>query len=234
MPGTTVTLIPGTLPSPYCPASYQQLNVDIVSRVVASIATGVAGINYGDSTPSAENRDKPWYRTIGGVPDRIYVYYNGAWVALHPVPPGNLDGFVAMWQGTLAALITFDGGNAGAPGPASGPFWEEVPEMRARFPLGPGTLPSGTVVAHGAVGGEETHVLTVAELATHKHTISSEKDAAGGGAGHYMDQLNQTGFTPSDLTQATTDTGSNTAHNNMPPYYGIYCIRRTSRYLYVV
>ena len=45
-----------------------------------------------------------------------------------------------------------------------------VPDLRGRFPLGAGTLPSGTTIAIADSGGSDTHVQTSGELAVHAHT----------------------------------------------------------------
>lgn len=67
----------------------------------------------------------------------------------------------------------------------------------------------------GSTGGEDTHVLTVAELAAHTHTIGQ----AGVGGGNAIQ--------PGDSGTTTTgSTGSNTAHENRPPYYeAVWIIR---------
>lgn len=65
--------------------------------------------------------------------------------------------------------------------------------------------------------GEKTHVLTEAELAAHTHGGFWQSNSGGGGSG-----ISATGgltSTSAGLSQMTTASGgSNTAHNNMPPY----------------
>ena len=60
--------------------------------------------------------------------------------------------------------------------------------------------------------GEKTHVLTVAELAAHTHAITVA-DAGGAGTSAAEGNLNT-----HSSGAATDSTGSDTAHNNMPPY----------------
>jgi microcystin-dependent protein len=64
----------------------------------------------------------------------------------------------------------------------------------------------------GATGGEETHTLSVAELASHNHTISPTalQTSTGGGFG------TTTGFPVSGATE-TGYSGSGSAHNNIQP-----------------
>ena len=69
----------------------------------------------------------------------------------------------AVSRATYAALYAVVGTAYGA-GDGSTTF--NVPNMQGRVPVGKDT---GTFATLGATGGEQTHVLTVAELATHSH-----------------------------------------------------------------
>ena len=84
-----------------------------------------------------------------------------------------------------------------------------------------GLVAGGTFDTLGTVSeGEETHVLTVAELAAHTHTYNIGTDSAGGVGGYGVDEEN---------TSVTTgSTGSDTAHNNIQPSYVCYVWRRTA------
>lgn len=73
----------------------------------------------------------------------------------------------------------------------------------------------------GATGGEKQHVLTVAELATHSHDYIKEDPLGAGVSG------SQNGDS-SLFTETTEDTGSDTPHNNMPPYLVTYIWERTA------
>ena len=81
----------------------------------------------------------------------------------------------------------------------------------------------------GGTGGDETHTLTEAQLATHSHTLISDVEAGGsypttstdyipkkadwGSSNNY--QIGQTTTTPT--LSRSADTGSDTAHNNVQP-----------------
>jgi microcystin-dependent protein len=60
----------------------------------------------------------------------------------------------------------------------------------------------------GATGGAETHVLTVAQLASHTHAIAGNIDALQFGSG---------GNAPSSNGTSTGSAGSDAAHNNVQP-----------------
>lgn len=124
-------------------------------------------------------------------------------------------------------------------------------DMRASIPVGlddmgaspAGRLLSSNVTSGGgdgpttpnATGGEANHVLTVAELAAHAHTLTDPGHAH---TFHYSTSVVAAGAGPAVVTNITTSTGSNTvttatsttgiastdsqgsgtAHNNMSPF----------------
>lgn len=69
----------------------------------------------------------------------------------------------------------------------------------------------------GTTGGEETHVLTVAEMAKHQHLFYDYVTGAGTTYGISRDSMTSTGreFMSS---AATGFVGANAPHNNMPPF----------------
>lgn len=79
----------------------------------------------------------------------------------------------------------------------------------------------------GNTGGEKTHTLTVNEMPSHNHNISSNSIAASGtigvAQGNYANVGNPTG------SIAIASTGGGQAHNNMQPYevVGYMWIRRS-------
>lgn len=132
------------------------------------------GVIISDSTPSASDQDRLWIKTdVNGIPIGQFLYALGQWI-------WPLEGAVQraselmMWEGTLASIITIDGGSAGAVTLTTGPFWEIHSEFVGRSPMAVGTIPTSNPSKTLAVEedyGEGAHALTEAELptSTHKH-----------------------------------------------------------------
>lgn len=236
------------LPNGFCPADLQSMlngfsaaqfvNIDISSSIVVSA-----------TTPPASDHDKAWLQLDSqGRPVRLYFFAQGAWLSQHPLPPG----FTMIWNQALPNFQTFDGGDANAApwAPVSGQMWQLMATtldglgtqvMQAQFPIGVGTLPSGVVVPLAGTGGEENHKLTLAEMFPHTHTIPLYQ----GDAVNHADRINttdettvqnlnyQSGSSGGDPTTGSPPTDSK-AHNNMPPFYGVYLLQRTNRLFYLV
>ena len=165
-----------------------------------------------------------------GRPIRDYVFVGGLWLSRHTLEPGS----IMLWGAALPNFSTFDGGDANPISAISGPMWEEVTELRAKFPIGAGTLPSGTVLAVGDTGGEEKHILTVPEIPAHTHDgPANEADSTSGGDYHAVWTEND-GTTPVLPPHPTGSTGGDLGHNTMPPYYVLYGLRRTTRQYFAV
>lgn len=136
----------------------------------------------------------------------------------------------AVSRTTFAALFGILGTTWGI-GDGSTTF--TLPDLRGRVPVGTGTGSGLTARALAATGGEEAHVLTVAEGAVHKHTIANPI-----GGGHLVQVEDPTGsqglmVAPSGnkvqgrSDAATDNTGSGTAHNNMQPFAAVTYIIKT-------
>ena len=225
---TLITLTPPSLPIGYCPTNYQQLANDVISGTQATFNSTIGNsfFNFGASIPTLNNQVYPWLDEDGN----WWIYKDGYWLRKNPVAIGSSERRV--YVGTTTDLQTYDGGNTNTLSNWSGPMWEVDTEFEARFPVGAGTFAaSGVVVVQGkvtstAVAGEDKHTLTVPEMPSHTHSFFPlvTADANNGGANGV-----QYGAT---ANVATSSTGGDAAHNNLPPFYGVYFIKRTSRVYY--
>lgn len=174
MPDTELQIITSGVPDGLC---YTNPTYDLQNIIAPYLRARFTGneINTGSSTPAAADRTKPWIRTNSdGTDDGTWVFYAGYWVQKHPMAVGS----IILWEGAVADIDAFDGGETAAVTTISGPFWERATGFDARSPMGPGTLPiSSTVVNVGDAFGEERHTQTEAELATHNHELTRRMDS---------------------------------------------------------
>lgn len=231
----TLPILPATLPQGFCPADYQEMWNGFASHGSVVVPSGALGIQVSATVPGPDDQDRPWLQLDAfGRPIRLYWFAQGSWLSYHPLQPGS----TVWWFDTLPDLDTFDGGdNTGVIGDTTGHMWDQalLPDgtmIAAQFPLVAGTLPSGTVLAAGDVGGEEDHSLLITEIPEHLHSISAKinldinvgsRTLAGSGA-EFTDSFD------------SGKTGSNpvVAHNNMPPFAVGYLLQRTARLYYSV
>lgn len=114
-----------------------------------------------------------------------------------------------------------------------------LPDLRGRVPLHPGSGPGLSPRQLGQKGGTEDTTLSVGQLPAHGHTVAVPGTSAAGNTASPADAqmaaiqagkgkkvpespYNQGG--PADagmLPFQTGDTGSNAAHDNMPPFQGV-------------
>lgn len=140
---------------------------------------------------------------VSSMPSGIILPYAGS-----SIPSGFLacDGS-SLLRATYPNLFTAIGTTWGA---ADGTHFS-VPDTRGRTLIGDGTGAGLTARTLGTQNiGEETHALSIAELAAHTHTIDLYNSA---GAGTHA-ELAQGSFSN---TETTSSTGSGTAHNTMQP-----------------
>lgn len=241
-----IPITSATVPSPLdCVVSNTNWQA-LVALLQATFPQDAAVWNFGNSEPAPSKRDRPWIRSNSdGTPDKIYIYSMGSWISAHPMA----EGAVIMYRGSEASIDTFDGGEAGAVTLTSGPMWARVTDMNGRFPLGPGTLPSTTIINVGDTGGEEKHELVEAEIPEHSHLLATEgveDSTALSSPDQFLDRSrdegdNQDYALRGDDTEPSAgqtgkfggDTdGDTTPHNNMPPFLGIFFITKTARRFY--
>lgn len=243
-----ITITAPSLPSGYCwPASPQQYANDLIDWGLTAefnFETTNTFFNTGSSTPGADYRGYPWLRDGATNPNEdgwfIWDATLSRWIKPHAVPPGSSVRWI--WVGASSDVTTFDGGNANAVADADGPMWEvdSTADLAGKFLVTVGSFAaSGDVAVNGiatstGVSGEDKHTLTEAEIPAHTHQVSamqgldidesSNRTLAGtdGNADEFQDEI------PSEST------GDGTAHNNLPPFYGVFLIKRTARKFYAV
>lgn len=246
---TLITLTPPSLPVGYCPLNYQSLANDIISGTQATFnsAIGNSFFNYGASTPALNNQVYPWLDENG----EWWVRVSGYWARKNPIPANGPER--RIFVGTAADVLSYDGGDGTSTATnTTGPMWEVDTAFDARFPVGVGAFAaSGTVNVQGtttttSVAGEDKHTLTVPELAAHTHNVAikvfghggedGDRSAADGGTTSNTVTNNTTIFPSStidpDLDAKAVSVGGDIAHNNLPPFYGVYFIKRTGRVYY--
>ena len=157
----------------------------------------------------------------------------GAWIKPHPTPASG--GERRCFVGSTTDLQTYEGGNANAVDDADGPFWEVDSSFAARFPVGVGSFDNAGDVGvtdtttSTAVAGEDEHTLTLAELPADV-VIPTKLKIAGAPDGDYLhhDAVEDAdcGVYRDDVNDIVAD---GDPHNNLPPFYGVYFIKRTAR-----
>jgi len=103
-----------------------------------------------------------------------------------------------------------------------------TPDLRGRFVLAAGNGVDLSSRTEGDTGGEETHVLTSGEMPSHSHS----SNALGGASNPGLLTINglQTAVTTDStagepniihqpLALTINNTGGDSAHNNMPPFF---------------
>lgn len=93
-----------------------------------------------------------------------------------------------------------------------------VPNMQGRVPVGKN---SGTFPTLGGTGGEETHLLTIAEMPTHSHVTP--------GQGSVNTSNPSLGYASNNntFTRSTNTEGGGGSHNNLQPYLVLNYIIKT-------
>lgn len=232
-----ITLTPPTLSSGYCPESYQELTNTIISGTVATFNSSIGNsfFNTGASAPTTANQIYPWFDDDGF----WWRFQGGYWARLNPV--SNTSAERRIFVGTTTDLLSYDGGDgtSGTPTDYTGAMWEVDTAFEARFPVGAGTFAASGVVdvtdtaTSSGIQGEDKHLLTTAEMPEHSHLVIFDKQDTAGG-----DQLNtvyngtDAGAVPDGVERTSETAGGDTAHNNLPPFYGVYFIKRTARRYY--
>lgn len=124
-------------------------------------------------------------------------------------------GMIALWSGNEDTIPT---------------GWQRVRELDGRFPVGVGTGTDDTRTHKSfdirETGGEYFHKLEVSELPSHSHILNikgTQVEYGGSDRGDRPVSITSDGQTTTD--KSVHKTGGDSAHNNIPPFYGVYFIR---------
>lgn len=239
---TLITLTAPSLPANYCPASYQKLANDIIGGTQATFNSTIGNsfFNFGPTYPAINNRIYPWLDQDGN----WWIYDQSLWTRKNPVAAGGFDR--RIFVGTTTDLLSYDGGDGTATATTTtGPMWEVDTEFEARFPVGVGAfVASGAVAVLGkttstSIVGEDQHTLSAPEIPSHTHSLGANGKPAvfwdnfvqeAGGDGNPSYSFNQS--VPETSTATGGVIGGDGPHNNLPPFYGVYFIKRTGRVYY--
>jgi protein involved in ribonucleotide reduction len=184
-----VQVIPVFLSDAYCPASYQELNLAMMAAKwsvnLGNVSTFIIGPTAPDHT---QYPDSIWIETDAyGAPVRAYMWSGDVpnplnkWISPHRIPPSSKE--VSWFTGSVEEIAIYEGGTAGTATIDSGPFWELVPQLAGRVPIGVNDATTGgpdltlPQYALGAINtGSETTplgtaLLTFDNLPHHAHGI---------------------------------------------------------------
>jgi microcystin-dependent protein len=211
--------------------------------------TAFNGINFGPNTPSPQNRGLPWFKTDAyGNPIGLFSWNGSAWVTIptgvsagstanRPASPSNGStyydttiGALILWNGTVGAWTTASGTvgdikeviTADLPTAlTNNPGWVQETTTLGYVIGAASTSGNGAATAHaqGSLIGEETHTLTVAEIAPHTHA-----EIYGTYTGQHQNGSQPSGVYPAVTpgssgipVASTASAGGGGGHNNIQP-----------------
>ncbi|MBL7069351.1 MAG: hypothetical protein ISS34_05790 [Candidatus Omnitrophica bacterium] len=188
------------------------------------VENGVFSVLLGGVNPLDIAFDKPYWisievDTINGANEmdrQMITSVAYAYKAEGLTTPEVPTGVIVMWSGSIASIpegwVLCDGTNG-------------TPDLRDRFIVGARQDDGGVAKTKvkgtlQQTGGEHEHMLTIAEMPAHAHTITG---VSGRPAGGYLacitsDQL------PSPGTSSST--GGDQPHENCPPFYALAFIMK--------
>jgi hypothetical protein len=230
------------------PGTMQGLANLLAQYLAVSGLSELGGINFGPTTPSEANRDKPWFKTDSSFNPIGFFSWNGsAWVTFDTgaIPSGPTASrltspavgqlyfdtdikCVLIWE--RAKWRTADG----SPGDVKFVKATDVATAIVNNPgwvedtVGQNYVIAGASATHtyGTTAGAETHQLITAELPAHTHTITAPlaSNADNGAPGPYIPTApDQQTATPA-FNGTSSSTGSGTAHNNLQPTRYLWCL----------
>ena len=238
------------------PGTNQALLNQIAQYIAIIGGASFNGINYGPTTPSVDNQDKPWFKTDDSFnPIGWYSWNGSAWVTIpQTMASGSSDNRPSSpsigqqyLDTTIGSVIIYSSGGwttlAGSVGDVkevkaetlsdaltANPGWIQDADSKGKVIAGAedgytppsSTNPNYTYPAHayGTTAGEEAHVLTVGELATHNHaplTASASERDFGDPGNLIITSTDQYIGERTFQNSSTGYAGSNYVHQTMQP-----------------
>ena len=211
---------------------------DITGNVTATsvIADGVTASTQASGDNSTKVATTAYVDSLTTVPTGALTQYAGG-----SAPNGWLvcDGSTVSRStySDLHALLKDVGGTDNyAYGNGDGSTTFTLPDLRGRIPVGVGQQTSGkwdsaeedysgsgTNFVLAATGGTEDHKLLTAELPSHSHAVeANSQNYVDGGTARALGSNNG-----SDGTYNSSSVGSDSPHNNLPPYLALNYIIKT-------
>ena len=230
------------------PGTMQGLANLLAQYLAVNGLSELGGINFGPTTPSEANRDKPWFKTDSSFNPIGFFSWNGsAWetfdtgaipsgpTASRPASPAvgqlYLDTdikCVLIWE--RAKWRTADG----SPGDVKFVKASTLSDALTNNPgwvedtVGQNYVIAGASSTHtyGSTAGAETHTLTVAEMPAHTHTVTSPLASVSdnGDIGPYILTGNREPTDSPAFNGTSSSVGSGTAHNNLQPTRYLWCL----------
>ena len=214
-------------------------NSNLISWITGTVASAV---NYITSTNSATGNAVALTATGSDTNINFQIAAKGTGIVVdqNNYVLGNPTGTILMWsvasipsgylectgqavsRTTYAVLFALIGTTWGS-GDGSTTF--NVPDLRGRAPIGAGTGSGLTTRTLAATVGEETHLLTTAELAAHTHSVGSLVYPVTGGTGAFGSSAGALDEASGNITSASA--GSGNAHNNIQPSLVVKFIIKT-------
>lgn len=233
------------------PGNAQALLNFIAQYVAIAGGQNFNGINFGSVTPSADNRDKPWWRTdANNQPLGMYSWNGSAWVTTAFIVPNGSSGsrplnpanYTEYFDTTINRLLIYERGQWRTADGCTGEVREvEGATIEAVLALNPGWIQHTASIARviggagaasgvgdhapGSVAGEESTILAINQIPPHTHTTQGNYGSGGEGGSDnpaYYDSAQ--GPVSLQSWPATGSTGSGEAHNTLQPTYYLYRI----------
>lgn len=188
LPATTIFANP---PAGTCPDNFTQ-TVAILNQLVSTeVDTTLLPYLVQDTTPTADQHDYIWFKTVSGKPTGIYKYYNGIWRKVYT----GVIGDIKIFHGDPSPH--FDGTGKGIPGGEQDGWYicngqNSTPNLADRFIVGSdhysGDWKSDVRGADDSVGGvtqvtldaNTTYRPVIDDLLVHEWTADGNAGNDGG------------------------------------------------------